>query len=385
MMDFSLTEEQAMIRDMVREFAEKEIKPKAAYHDESKEFPFEILKSLAGLGLMGMNIPQEYGGSNVGTTAYSLAITEIAKGCAATAVTTSVTNMVAEVIHEFGTDEVKNKHLPRICSGEYPAGSFALTEPQAGSDAANIKTTAIKDGDFYILNGQKTFITSGEHSGITVVWAMTDKEAKRGKGISAFVVEKGTPGFIIGKNEEKMGQRASCTNELFFEECRIPKENLLGHEGDGFKISMMELDGGRIGIASLALGLGYAAIDYATEYAKGREQFGQPIANFQAIQWMVADSYTELDAAQLLVLRAAFLKGEKMPFSKEASMAKLFTTETARKVTIRAIQILGGYGYIKEYPVERYHRDVIVTTLYEGTSEIQRHVIARSIFGRKQA
>jgi alkylation response protein AidB-like acyl-CoA dehydrogenase len=384
-MDFSLTEEQAMIRDMVREFAEKEIKPKAAYHDESKEFPFEILKSLAGLGLMGMNIPQEYGGSNVGTTAYSLAITEIAKGCAATAVTTSVTNMVAEVIHEFGTDEVKNKHLPRICSGEYPAGSFALTEPQAGSDAANIKTTAIKDGDFYILNGQKTFITSGEHSGITVVWAVTDKEAKRGKGISAFVVEKGTPGFIIGKNEEKMGQRASCTNELFFEECRIPKENLLGHEGDGFKISMMELDGGRIGIASLALGLGYAAIDYATEYAKGREQFGQPIANFQAIQWMVADSYTELDAAQLLVLRAAFLKGEKMPFSKEASMAKLFTTETARKVTIRAIQILGGYGYIKEYPVERYHRDVIVTTLYEGTSEIQRHVIARSIFGRKQA
>jgi len=384
-MNFSLTEEQAMIRDMVREFAEKEIKPKAAYYDESKEFPFEILKALAGLGLMGMNIPQGYGGSNVGTTAYSLAITEIAKGCAATAVTTSVTNMVAEVIHEFGTDEVKNKHLPRICSGEYPAGSFALTEPQAGSDAANIRTSATKDGNSYILNGQKTFITSGEHSGVTVVWAVTDKEAKRGKGISAFVVEKGTPGFIIGKNEEKMGQRASSTNELFFEECRIPKENLLGHEGDGFKISMMELDGGRIGIASLALGLGYAAIDYATEYAKGREQFGQPIANFQAIQWMVADSYTELDAAQLLVLRAAFLKEKKMPFSKEASMAKLFTTETARRVTLKSIQILGGYGYIKEYPVERYHRDVIVTTLYEGTSEIQRHVIARSIFGRKTA
>jgi len=340
---------------------------------------------LAGLGVMGMSVPHEYGGSNVGTTAYSLAITEIAKGCAATAVTTSVTNMVAEVIYEFGTDEVKNKHLPRICSGEYPAGSFALTEPQAGSDAASIKTAAIKDGDFYVLNGQKTFITSGEKSGVTIVWAVTDKEAKRGKGISAFVVEKGTPGFIIGKNEEKMGQRASPTNELFFEECRISKENLLGHEGDGFKISMMELDGGRIGIASLALGLGYAAIDYATEYAKGREQFGQPIANFQAIQWMVADSYTELDAAQLLVLRAAFLKGKKMPFSKEASMAKLFATETARRVTIRAIQILGGYGYTREYPVERYHRDVIVTTLYEGTSEIQRHVIARSIFGRKPA
>jgi butyryl-CoA dehydrogenase len=385
MMDFSLTEEQAMIRDMVRGFVDKELKPKAAYYDESKEFPFETLKALADLGLMGMTIPQEYGGANVGTTAYSLAITEIAKGCAATAVTTSVTNMVAEVVHEFGTDEVKNKHLPKICSGEYPAGSFALTEPQAGSDAANIRTSATKDGNSYILNGQKSFITSGAHSGITVVWAVTDKEAKRGKGISAFVVEKGTPGFIIGKNEEKMGQRASTTNELFFEECRIPKENLLGNEGDGFKISMMELDGGRIGIASLALGLGYAAIDYATEYAKGREQFGQPIANFQAIQWMVADSYTELDAAQLLVLRAAFLKGGKMPFSKEASMAKLFATETARRVTIKAIQILGGYGYIKEYPVERYHRDVIVTTLYEGTSEIQRHVIARSIFGRKPA
>ena len=345
------------------------------------------------------------------------AITEIAKGCAATAVTTSVTNMVAEVIHEFGTEEVKNKHLPKICSGEYPAGSFALTEPQAGSDAANIRTTAAKDGDSYVLNGQKSFITSGGQSGITVVWAVTDKEAKRGKGISAFVVEKGTPGFIIGKNEEKMGQRASSTNELFFEDCRIPKENLLGQEGDGFKISMMELDGGRIGIASLALGLGYAAIDYATEYAKGREQFGQPIANFQAIQWMVADSYTELDAAQLLVLRASFLKEKKLPFGKEASMAKLFASETAARLLVyraawlkdqgqvatretsiaklfateaaaraasEAVLLHGGRGYSNEYPVERYHRDVIVTTLYEGTSEIQRHVIARSIFGRKQ-
>ncbi|UCC66894.1 MAG: acyl-CoA dehydrogenase family protein [Deltaproteobacteria bacterium] len=382
-MDFRLTEEQEMIRDMVREFAEKEIKPKAAYYDETEEFPLETLTKLAELGLMGMNIPHEYGGSNVGTIAHSLAITEIAKGCAATAVTTSVTNMVAEVIYEFGTEEVKSKHLPKICSGEYPAGSFALTEPQAGSDAANLRATAVRDGDYYVINGQKTLITSGEHAGVTVVWAVTDKEAKKGKGISAFVVEQGTPGFIVGKNEEKMGQRASTTNDLFFEQCRIPKENLLGEEGDGFKISMMELDGGRIGIASLALGLGYAAIDYAAEYAKEREQFGQAIANFQAIQWMVADSYTELDAAQLLVLRAAFLKDNRLPFTKEASMAKLFTSETARKVTIRAIQILGGYGYTKEYPVERYHRDVIVTTLYEGTSEIQRHVIARSILGRK--
>ena len=382
-MNFLLTEEQEMIRDMVREFAEEELKPKAAHYDETAEFPFEILKKLATLGLMGMNIPEEYGGSHVGTLAYSLAITEIAKACAATAVTTSVTNLAAEVIYEFGTEEVKRKHLPKICSGEYPAASFALTEPQAGSDATNLMATAVRTSDHYIINGQKTLITSGEHAGVIVVWAVTDNEAKRGKGISAFVVEKGTPGFTIGKNEEKMGQRASTTNDLFFEDCRVPKENLLGKEGDGFKISMRELDGGRIGIASLALGLGYAAIDYATEYAKERQQFDQPIANFQAIQWMIADSYTALDAAQLLALRAAFLKENKVPFTREASMAKLFASETAREVTIRAVQILGGYGYTKEYPVERYHRDVIVTTLYEGTSEIQRYVIARSILGGK--
>ncbi len=382
-MDFRLTEEQEMIREMVREFSEKELKPKAAYYDETGEFPFEPLRKLAELGLMGMNIPPEYGGSNVGTVAYSLAITEIAKGCASTAVTTSVTNMVAEVIYEFGTEEAKSKYLPKICSGEYPAGAFALTEPHAGSDAASIRTTAVRDGDYYVINGQKTLITSGEHAGVAVVWAVTDKEAPKGKGISAFIVEKGTPGFIVGKNEKKMGQRASSTNDLFFEECRVPKENLLGKEGDGFKISMVELNGGRIGIASLALGIGYAAIDYATEYAKTREQFGQPIANFQAIQWMIADSYTELDAAQLLVLRAAFLKDQKVPFAKEASMAKLFASETAKRVTMRAIQILGGYGYTKEYPVERYHRDAIVTTLYEGTSEIQRLVIARSILGKR--
>jgi butyryl-CoA dehydrogenase len=347
--------------------------------DQIKAFPFENLKKMAQLGLMGMNISIDYNGSEVGVVTYSLAITEIGKACAATGVTTSVTNMVAEVIQEFATEEIKKTHLPRICDGTYPAGSFALTEPSAGSDAASILTTAEKDGDGYRINGTKTMITSGEHSGITVVWAVTDKTARKGKGISAFVVEKGREGFHVGKNEEKLGQRASSTNELIFEDCQVPKENLLGKEGDGFKIAMMELDGGRIGIGSLALGIGLAAIEYATAYVKDREQFGKSLSNFQAIQWMIADSYTELEAARLLLLRAAYLKENGRKFSKEASMAKVFASETARQVAIRSIQMLGGYGYTKDYPVERFLRDVIVTTLYEGTSEVQRMVIAREI------
>jgi alkylation response protein AidB-like acyl-CoA dehydrogenase len=287
--------------------------------------------------------------------------------------------MVAEVIFEFGKEEIRRKHVPKLCNGEYPAGAFAITEPHTGSDAANIRTTAIRKNDNYILNGSKTLITSGEASGATVTWAVTDRNAKKGKGISAFVIEKGTPGFIIGKTEEKMGHRASQTNELVFDNCVIPSDCLLGKEGEGFKIALMELDGGRIGIGSLALGVGFAAIDFATEYVKERETFGKPLSSFEAIQWMIADSYTELEAAQLLVLRAAFLKETHQPFTKEASMAKLFATETARDVTIRAVQMLGGYGYTKDYPVERYLRDIIGTTLYEGTSEVQRLVISREI------
>lgn len=378
-MDFKLTPEQEMIRDMVKEFTENYIKPVAALYDEEKTFPYENLKRMAELGLMGMNIPVEYGGSEVGVIAYSLAITEIAKGCASHAVTTSVTNMVAEVIYEFGEEEIKRKHVKKLCSGEYPAGSFAITEPHTGSDAANIRTTAVRKGDAYILNGSKTLITSGEASGVTVTWAVTDRNAKKGKGISAFVVEKGTPGFIVGKAEEKMGHRASLTNELIFDNCIVPANCLLGKEGEGFRIAMMELDGGRIGIGSLAVGVGFAAIDFATEYVKEREAFGKPLSSFEAIQWMIADSYTELEAAQLLVLRAAYLKENKLPFTKEASMAKLFATETARNVAIRAVQMLGGYGYTKDYPVERYLRDIIGTTLYEGTSEVQRIVISREI------
>jgi alkylation response protein AidB-like acyl-CoA dehydrogenase len=378
-MDFKLTPEQEMIRDRVKDFTEKNIKPVAAQYDEKEQFPYQNLKKMAEMGLMGMNVPVEYGGSEVGVVACSLAITEIAKGCASHAVTASVTNMVAELIYEFGREEIKRKHVPKICSGEYPAGAFALTEPHTGSDAVNIRMTAIRQNDTYILNGTKTLITSGEASGVTVTWAITDRNAKKGKGISAFVIEKGTTGFIVGKPEDKMGHRASQTNELVFDNCLIPSDCLLGKEGEGFKIAMKELDGGRIGIASLSVGVGFSAIDFAIEYVKGREAFGKPLSGFEAIQWMIADSYTELEAAQLLVLRAAFLKETHHPFTKEASMAKLFATEAARNVAIRAVQMLGGYGYTKDYPVERYLRDIIGTTLYEGTSEVQRIVISREI------
>jgi alkylation response protein AidB-like acyl-CoA dehydrogenase len=381
-MDFKLTQEQEMIRYMVRDFTEKNIKPVAALYDEEKQFPYENLKKMANLGLMGMNIPAEFGGSEVGVVAYSLAITEIAKGCASHAVTTSVTNMVAEVIHEFGQEEIKKKHVPKLCNGEYQAGAFAITEPHTGSDAANIRTRAIRQKDTYVLNGTKTLITSGEASGVTITWAVTDRDTKKGKGISAFAIEKGTPGFIVGKAEEKMGHRASQTNELVFDHCTIPANCLLGKEGEGFKIAMTELDGGRIGIASLGLGVGFAAIDFAIEYVKEREAFGKPLSSFEAIQWMIADSYTALEAAQLLVLRAAYLKEIHQSFTREASMAKLFATETARDVAIRALQMLGGYGYTKDYPLERYLRDIIGTTLYEGTSEVQRIVISREILNR---
>jgi alkylation response protein AidB-like acyl-CoA dehydrogenase len=378
-MDFKLTQEQAMIRNMARDFTEKNIKPVAAQYDEKKQFPYQNLKKMAEKGLMGMNIPIEYGGSEVGPVAFSLAITEIAKGCASHAVTTSVTNMVAELIYEFGQEEIKRKHLPKICSGEYPAGAFALTEPHTGSDAANIRMTAVRRDNTYTLNGTKAMITSGEASGVTIAWAVTDRNAKKGKGISAFAVERGTPGLIVGKTEEKMGHRASLNNELIFDHCVIPGNCLLGKEGEGFKIAMIELNGGRIGIGSLAVGVGFAAIDFATTYVIERQAFGKPLSSFEAIQWMIADSYTELEAAQLLVLRAALLKETRQSFTKEASMAKLFATETARKVAIRSIQMLGGYGYMKDYPVERYLRDVIGTTLYEGTSEVQRIVISREI------
>jgi alkylation response protein AidB-like acyl-CoA dehydrogenase len=382
-MNFALTEEQKMVQEMCRDFSRAELVPQAARLDEIKDRSIlkANLKKMAELGLMGMNIPESYGGAQSGVVAYSLAMTEIGAGCAATAVTMSVTNMVAEVLLEFGTEEIKKKHIPRLCSGEYPAGAFGLTETGAGSDPAGLKTTAVLDGNEWVLNGQKIFITSAEYAGVVVVWAVTDKRAPKGRGISAFVVEQDTPGYIVGTDEKKMGQKGSSTNQLIFDQCRIPKENLLGSLNDGFRISLMELAGGRIGIGSMSIGIGRAAMDFASNYAMNREQFGRPISQFQAIQWMIADTYTELEAAQLLVLRAAFLKETGKSFVTEASMGKVLASETANRACYNAIQILGGYGYTADYPVERLARDVRVTTLYEGTSEIQRLVIARALLG----
>jgi alkylation response protein AidB-like acyl-CoA dehydrogenase len=382
-MNFGLTEERKMIRAMCRDFATTVLASQAARLDETKDRKIlkANLKKMAELGLMGMNIPEAYGGAQVGVVSYSLAMTEIGAGCAATAVTMSVTNMVGEVLLEFGSEALKEKYIPRLCSGEYPAGAFGLTESGAGSDPAGMKTTAVPDGDAWVLNGQKIFITSAEYAGLVIVWAVTNKQAPKGRGISAFVVEQGTPGYLVGADEKKMGQRGSSTNQLIFDNCRVPKENLLGSVDDGYRIALMELAGGRIGIGSMAVGIGRAAMDAAVQYAKTREQFGRPIAEFQAIQCMMADAYTELEAAQLLILRAAFLKETGRPFTREASMGKVLASEAANRACYKAVQILGGYGYTADYTLERLARDVRVTTLYEGTSEIQRLVIARSLLG----
>ncbi len=377
-MDFNLTKEQETIRDIAKKIAEKSILPVINEFEESHSFPAGIIRELAGLGFMGMNIKEEYGGLDAGTVAYSLAVTEIARASASVAVTMSVTNMVAEVIQEFAREEIKKKYLPPLCDGTYLAGAFCLTEPNAGSDAGAIQTRAEKVEGGYLLNGSKIFITSAEVAGVFVVWAVTDKNRGK-KGISAFLVPKDAKGLIIGKKEEKMGQCASPTNEVALSDCFVPEDHMLGEEGDGYKIALMELAGGRIGIASLSLGVGYAAIDYAKSFAKERVQFGKPISELQAIQFMLSDCYTELDAARMLVLRAAFLKEKGLSYTKEGSMAKLYASEVANRVCIKAVQILGGYGYSKEYPLERYLRDIKVTTIYEGTSEVQRIVIAREI------
>jgi alkylation response protein AidB-like acyl-CoA dehydrogenase len=311
--------------------------------------------------------------------AFSAAITEIARACASTAVTVSVNNLVCNVIQAAGSEDQKQAFIPKICSGEYRAAGFALSEPGAGSDAAAITTSAVLDGDEWVLNGTKRFISSAPYAGVFVTWAVTDKSAPKGKGISCFLVEAGTKGLIVGRAEEKMGQHASSTNEVIFEDCRIPKEALLGKLNDGLRTAVTELPGGRVGIGSLALGVGLAAMDYATRYAKNRVQFGQEIIKFEAIQWMIADAYTELEAARLLLMQAAFRADQGRPFTKEAAMAKLFATEAANRACYSAIQIMGGYGYSREFPLERYARDVRVTSIYEGTSEIQRMIIAKEI------
>ena len=375
-MDFEPNETQALIQRTARDYAERVIRPVAADLDREERFPFEILKGLAELGLMGVNIPAALGGAEAGVVSYSLAMSEIARACASTAVTMAVTNMVAEVITRFGTLAQRETYVPRLTSGEYVAGAFALSEPEAGSDPGSMRTTAERTEDGWILRGQKQWITSGAHAGAVVVWARTGGAGTR--GISCFLVEGGTPGMKAGKHEDKLGLRASNTVPLTFDDCKLPHDALLGGDGEGFKIAMMALDGGRIGIASQAIGIATAAVEEATEYAKQRKQFGKAIGDFQAIQWMLADSKMELEASRLLALRAARLKESGELFSREAAMAKLYASEAANRICNRVVQIHGGYGYVRDFPAERHLRDVRVTTIYEGTSEIQRTVIARA-------
>lgn len=380
-MFLDLTEEQKLIQETARGVAQAELEPVAAQLDQGSDRGPMLanLRKLAELGFMGLNVKDAYGGAEAGVVAFSVAMTEIARACASTAVTVSVNNMVCEVIQAVGSEEQKMAYIPKICSGEYAAGSFALTETGAGSDPAGMTTTAVLDGDQWVLNGAKLFITSAPYAGVFVVWAVTDRESPKGKGISCFLVEAGTAGLIVGKEEGKMGQHASATNEVIFDNCRIPKGALMGKLNDGFRIAVAELGGGRIGIGSLGLGVGMAAMDYATRYATERSQFGQKISTFQAIQWKIADSYTELEAGRLLLMNAAFRKDQGKPFAKEASMAKMYATEAANRACYNALQMLGGYGYTQDYPVERYARDARITSIYEGTNEIQRVIISREI------
>jgi len=378
---FELSEEEKLIQAAAVRFAKHQLEPVAAELDRTKNRDILLtnLKKLAELGFMGVNIQAEYGGTDSNSVALSLVLTELGRACASTAVTTSVTNLVAEAIQSMGSEKQKQKYLPKMCSGEYAASGFALTEPMAGSDPSSISTTAVLQGEDWILNGRKVFITSGEYAGVFIIWAVVDKDAPKGEGIAAFLVEPEFPGFTVGKDEAKMGQIGAATNELIMEDCRVPRENLLGDVSNGYRIAVAELAGGRIGIGSMALGIGLAAMDYAKEYAKERVQFGQPIARYQAIQWMLADRYTELEGARLLLLQAAHLKDQGKNFVKAASMAKLFASEAANRACYDAVQILGGYGYSREYPLERMARDVRVCTIYEGTSEIQRLIIAREL------
>ena len=378
-MSFKFTEEQLMIRSMVRDLARSEFAPKAMERDRTKEFPVDNLQKLGELGLMGMMVPPEYGGSGADTVSYVLALAEVAYACASTAVVMSVHNsIVCESIMKNGTADQKKKYLSRLATGEI-IGAFALTEPNAGSDPVRQTTKAVLDGDSYILNGTKRFTTTGKNAGLIIVTAKTDEEARH-KGISAFLVEQGTPGMTVGRLEDKMGLRASDTADLIFDDCRIPAENILGNEGDGFLIAMTGLDGGRIGIAAQSLGVAQAAFDASVQYAREREQFGQSISKFQGLRWIVADMATEIEAARLMMLSAAEMKDHGENFTLQASMAKLFASEMVNRITAKAVQIHGGYGFTKEYPVERFYRDARVFTIYEGTSEIQRVVISNHIF-----
>lgn len=384
-MNFELTEEQQLIRRTARDFAIQRLAPVAAARDRTSEFPVAELQELAALGLLGVNVPESLGGAQAGAVAYSLAVTEIAAADASVAVAMAVTNMVAEVICQFGSAAQRQQYVPSLCAGSALCGAFALSEPSAGSDAASLRTLATPVAGGYRLDGNKLWITSGDHAGVTVVWARNDEGrglqpgAKPAQGISAFLVPRGTAGLLPGRPEHKLGLHGSTTVPLLLDGCFVPADALLGNLGDGFKIAMTALDGGRIGIASQAVGVGRAAFDAARTYAKDRKQFGQALANFQAIQNMLADAATQLDAAQLLAWQAAFRKERGLPFSTQAAMAKLYASELAGRVCDSALQIHGGAGYTQEFPVERYLRDARVQRIYEGTSEVQRIVIARSV------
>ncbi len=379
-MRLELTEEQQMIQALAREFAEKEVQPVASQLDQEARFPHETVKRMGELGFLGIAVPEAYGGAGADPVAYVLALEEIARVCASHAVIMSVNNsLYCDPVLKYGTEDQRKKFLTPFASGQ-KIGCFALTEPQAGSDASNQHTLAVRDGDRYVLNGRKAFVTNGREAAAALVVAQTDA-AKGRQGISAFLVEKGTPGFLVPKVEDKLGIRASDTAEFVFEDCRVPAENRLGPEGMGFKIAMSSLDGGRIGIAAQALGIAAGAFERSVAYARERKAFGVPIGHHQMVQWMLADMATAIDAARLLVWRAATLKGAGQPFGIEAAMAKLFASEMAMKVTTDAIQVHGGYGYIKEFQVERYFRDAKITQIYEGTSQIQKLVIARHLLG----
>ena len=377
-MDFSLSKKEILFQQMLREFAEKEVKPLAAEVDEEEKFPIETVEKMAKLGLMGIPFPVEYGGAGGDNMMYSMAVEELSKVCATTGVIVSAhTSLCASPIYEFGTEEQKRKYLPKLCAGQW-IGAFGLTEPNAGTDASAQQTMAVEEGDNYILNGSKIFITNAAYAHVYIVMAMTDK-SQGTRGISAFIVERDFPGFSVGKKEKKMGIRGSATSELIFENCVVPKANLLGKLGEGFKIAMKTLDGGRMGIASQALGIAQGAMDETVKYVKERKQFGKAIAQFQNTQFQLADLQSKIQAARLLVRMAAWKKDRKLPYSVDAAQAKLFAAETAMEMTTKAVQFHGGYGYTREYPVERMMRDAKITEIYEGTSEVQRMVIAAAL------
>ncbi len=378
-MDFALTEEQQMVKEMAAKFAEAEIKPKAAELDEKHEHPADIVRQLGELKMMGIAVPEEFGGGGMDYVSYVLALIEISKACASTGVIMSVNNsLYCFPVQAYGTDEQKKKYLYPCAAGE-KIGCYGLTEASAGSDPAGMRTTAVRDGDEWVINGEKKFITNGNVSSYSVIAAIT-KKGKGYRGITSFVVDlENTPGFKVGRVEDKLGILASGTAELVFEDARVPADALLGSEGEGFKQMLTTLDGGRMGIASQAIGIGRAVLEEAVEYAKTREQFGKPITAFQAIQWKLADMATELDAAELLTLRAAWLEDHKKPYEKAAAMAKMYASDAAMRASIEGIQVLGGYGYCKDYPMERHMRDAKICQIYEGTNEIMRLVIAKNL------